>query len=265
MSHHADTPARVVILGWHDATPRHLRAVARMHEARGHLVETILSESGKALGRPHGFRDLGRRLADTLARTHEARPLPLVFHSFSNAGFWTLAALLDAARSEHPFFADAHRATILDSAPGFPESIPFTFTARTAPMAFLPGLLARIGRPPAHHDRWLGPPLAALFGLWHLAAPTQVRFMERSSEVVRSAHRPSAEHPARPLLAVWGGADMLVEARYVESFLSRCEGDAIPIERLYFPTSAHVRHFVAHRAAYERATHAFLTGSLTRS
>jgi hypothetical protein len=249
---------RVVLLGWHDATPRHLRAVARMHESHGHLVTTILSEAGKDLSLPHGFRDRGRRLAASLARDHEARPLPLVFHSFSNAGFWTLSAILDALVERHPFVLDAHRATILDSAPGFPESVTAAFTARTAPMAFLPGLLARLGRPPAHHHPLLEPPLRVLFGLWHLAAPLQVRFMESAPRRVRAAHAPTAERAARPILAIWGGADVLVEPRYVEAFLARCEAEHIPVSRCYFPTSAHVRHFVAHRAAYDQAVGSLL-------
>jgi hypothetical protein len=155
-----------VVLGWHDATERHLRAVARMHEARGDRVQLVQSASGGALSRPHGFRDEGRRLAARLARTHEAEPLPLVFHAFSNAGFWTLSSILDALADAHPFTLDAHAATILDSAPGLPESVTASFTARTAPMAFLPGLLVRLGLPPAHRHPWLGPPLQAFFGLW---------------------------------------------------------------------------------------------------
>jgi hypothetical protein len=247
-----------VVLGWHDATLRHLRAVARMHALRADRVELVQSASGRALSTPRGFRDEGRRLAARLARVHEAEPLPLVFHAFSNAGFWTLSAILDALAAAHPFTLDAHVATILDSAPGFPESVSASFTARTAPMAFLPGLLVRLGLPPAHRHRWLEPPLRAFFGLWHLLSPVQVRFMESAPRRVRARHAPVPTRPARPVLAVWGGADVLVEARYVEAFLVRCEAEAIPVTRLFFPTSAHVRHFVAHRAAYETAVRDFL-------
>ncbi|GAB4200039.1 MAG: hypothetical protein OHK0013_10730 [Sandaracinaceae bacterium] len=249
---------RVVVLGWHDATLRHLRTVARMHELRGDRVEVVQSQSGRALSTPHGLRDEGRRLAARLARAHEVEPLPLVFHSFSNAGFWTLSATLDALACAHPFTLDAHVATILDSAPGFPESVSASFTMRTAPMAFLPGLLARLGLPPAHHHPIFEPPLRAFFGLWHVLSPIQVRFMERAPQRVRAAHAATPSRAARPLLAIWGGADVLVEPRFVDAFLARCEAEAIPVTRLFFPASAHVRHFVAHRAAYETAVRDFL-------
>jgi fermentation-respiration switch protein FrsA (DUF1100 family) len=85
--------------------------------------------------------------------------------------------------------------------------------------------------------------------------------MESAPRRIRGHHVPKPGRPARPVLAVWGGAEALVEPRYVEAFLARCEAEAIPVTRLFFPDSAHVRHFVAHRAAYEAAVRGFLAAS----
>lgn len=251
---------RVLLLGWHDATPRHLRAVARLHAPERNDVVPVISDSGRALARRGGFDAEARGHAEALARAHALDPRPLLVHSFSNAGFWTLAAILERLSHAHPEVLASHRGTILDSAPGFPEDFDARFTARTAPMAFLPGLLARLGRTPRHTHPLLSPALGALFGLWHLAAPRRIAFMRRALAVVRDAHRPSSEppRPARPLLAIWGGADALVPARHVESFLASCDAAAIPVERLYFEGSHHVRHLVAHRARYEQAVRAFV-------
>jgi acetyl esterase/lipase len=256
VSHIPSAPLRVLLLGWHDATPRHLRAVARLYEPLGHVVHPVVTSSGRSLARRGGFADEGRRQADALSRAHELSPRPLLVHSFSNAGFWTLAAILEAL-DEHPFVRDAHVGTILDSAPGFPEDFGASFTARTAPMAFLPGLLARAGRAPTHtHPLW-SPVLGALFGLWHLAAPSQIAFMRRALRTVREAHTPRVDRAARPVLALWGGADRLVAREHVEAFLERSEAEGVPVERLFFEQSEHVRHLVTHRAVYEKAVRAF--------
>lgn len=257
MSDKLSAPLRVLLLGWHDATPRHLRAVARLYEPLGHVVHAVVTSSGRSLARRGGFAEEGRRQAAALSRAHELSPRPLVVHSFSNAGFWTFAAILEALE-EHPFVRDAHVGTILDSSPGFPEDFDAAFTARTAPMAFLPGLLARAGRAPRHtHPLW-SPVLGGLFGLWHLAAPTQIAFMQRALRVVREAHAPAADRAARPMLAIWGGADRLVERAHVEAFLERTESSGVPLARLYFEGSDHVRHLVSHRAVYEKAVRGFV-------
>lgn len=242
--------ARVVLIGWHGSTERQLRPIDRLHTQRGRVVEVVIPESTRALATPFGFARQGLRLATRLDEMHTRDPRPLVFHSFSNGGFWTLAALVQALAAT-PSLADAHVLTILDSAPGFPDRVRFTFTARTAPMAFMPGILRALGRPPALHHPWLTPPLTIAFGLWHLASPIQVRFMERARPVLRAFHRRSGT--ARPLLALYGGADPLIPIEHVESFLAACESEGIPTERLFFPTSSHVRHVFAHRDAYMRA------------
>lgn len=252
-----DGRLRVLVLGWHDATPRHLRAVARLHTSEGHVVHPVLSESGRSLAQRGGFEVEGRAHARALARAHELDPRPLLVHSFSNAGFWTFAAMLRALALEHPFVLDRHVGTILDSAPGFDEVMSVSFTRRTAPMAFLPGLLARLGRAPRHTHPILTPALSVFFGAWHLLAPSQIGFMRGALGVVREAHLPRVDRAALPILGIWGGEDRLVEPRYVEAFLDRAEAEGVPVERTFFPDSVHVRHLVTHRAMYERTVRAF--------
>ena len=245
---------RVVLLGWHDATERHLRSIAHVHAAHGRAVLPFLSDAASSLSKRRGFLEHGERVASALAKAHAELPLPIVFHSFSNAGLWSLAGLLDALKLHHPALLDAHIATILDSAPGFPEHFDWRFTARTAPLAFVPGLLHRMKRPIAHRHPLLSPTLALLFGLWHVLAPEQVRFMARAPRRIRDAHRGTT----KPLLIVYGGQDELVPAEDVERFAMRAEQEGLVVARLYFPTSRHVRHIVQHRREYDARMTAFL-------
>lgn len=244
------TPMRVLVLGWHGSRERHLRGLARHYETRlGAETLTHVPRSFEAMARPGGWAREGARIAERLARADAERPLPFAIHAFSNAGFWSARALLEALP---PALRARHRATLLDSAPGFPERVSARFTAKYASRAMLPGLLAALRLRPAHTHPVLTPPLTALLGLWHLVAPRQVRFMESSLEAMRAAHR------AIPLLLVWGGADELVPAEHVERFAAAAERAGVPVERLFFPDGKHVAHMVAHRREYLAAATAFL-------
>jgi fermentation-respiration switch protein FrsA (DUF1100 family) len=229
----------VVVLGWHGSTERQLRVIARWYEARGHAVRVVITPTFRTMGRRGAWPAFGRRLARELGETK------VILHAFSNAGFWTMSALLDAMKTK-PL------CVVIDSAPGFPETIPMWFTAKFATAAMMPSLLARAGRTPRTYHRWLSPPLAVFFGAWHLVAREQVRFMETGQARVIERIR------GVPLLAIWSDADTLVPAEHVASFLDRAEHAAIPVTRLHLPDSAHVRHFVQHRHAYFAALAAFL-------
>jgi hypothetical protein len=227
---------RVLVLGWHGSTERHLRPIARTWEALGVEARTIVPDTWRAMSRRHGWQHLGARLCEG-----ELDERPWLAHAFSNAGFWSLGALLEAAARDAPEKLAAHRGTVLDSAPGFPERVSPLFTARFAAMAMTPSVLAAIGRTPLPVHPVVTPALGVFLGLWHLVSPGQVRFMERSQA------RFIARHARKPLLSIWGGADTLVLPRYVESFLARAEAGGVPVDRLYFEETGHVRHFVEHR------------------
>lgn len=239
---------RELIVGWHGSRERHLRVLAKHDQARfGAEVLTHVPRTFRAMSLPRGWPGEGRALAARLEAAHAARPMPLVIHAFSNAGFWTTAALLEALS---PALREAHVATIVDSAPGFPPQVSARFTAKYATRAMLPALLAQLGAPRARPVA--EPAFAAFLYLWHHVAPAQVRFMEESLAVMREAHR------GRGLMVVWGGRDTLVPAEHVESFVRGCEAAGVAVEPLYFEDGEHVRHLVARRREYLAARDTFL-------
>lgn len=241
-------PYRAIVLGWHGSRERHLRPLAKHHEARGADVIVHAPRTFRAMVPPRGWQ----REAEPLAAEILARdPRPLVVHAMSNAGFWSSLALLER-------LGDRARlaGTILDSAPGFPERVSFLFTARYASRAMLPALLHQLGLPPAHTHPLFRPPIAALLGAWHLVSRRQVRYMESSQPRMRALHRDL------PLLGIYGGADELVLPHYVERFLDGAKDAGAKVERLFFPDGGHVRHLVEHRAEYLAAVDRFLTRAL---
>lgn len=251
-----DARPRVLVLGWHGSRERHLRPIARTWETLGAEPHVVVPDTWRAMSFPHGWPRLGERLLADLERIDprdaDGRARPWLAHAFSNAGFWSLAALLDAAAAHDPGRSSAHLGTVLDSAPGFPERVSPFFTARFASMAMTPSILAALGQKPRETHPLVTPPLALFLGLWHLVARDQVRFMETSQA------RFIAHHAGKSLLGIWGGADRLVLARYVTSFLERAERGGVRVERRFFPTGAHVRHFIEHRSEVAAALGAFL-------
>lgn len=233
--------ARVLILGWHGSTERQLRAIARWWQARTADVRIVITPTFRTMGRRGSWPAFGQKLARELPS--DARPL--VIHAFSNAGFWTMSALLDALPTPPA-------RVIVDSAPGFPETIPMWVTAKFATAAMMPGLLASLGRRPRLFHPLISPPVALFFGVWHLIAREQVRFMETGQRRVLDRLR------GAPLLAIWSDADVLVPAEHVVAFLDRAEREGVRVERLHYTESAHVRHFVQHRAEYFARVEAFV-------
>ncbi len=244
---------RALLIGWLGSTPRHLRPLARHLEARGADVSVRVPDTLRAMATPGGWARQGRAIAAQLAEAHAADPRPWFLHASSNAGFWSAAALFDAL---DPSVRAAHRGSILDSAPGFPDRVSPRFTARFAGRAMLPGLLAALGQPPAHTHRWLTPPVSALLGAWHVLAPRQVRFMESSLARMRAAHTDA------PLLLLHGDADALVLPEYVEAFHRACLAEGLRAERVTVPGATHVRLLVAHRAGYLEAVDGFVRRAL---
>jgi pimeloyl-ACP methyl ester carboxylesterase len=233
---------RVVVLGWHGSTERQLRVIARWYQARGHAVRVVITPTFRTMGRRGAWPAFGLELAKELGDE------PLILHAFSNAGFWTMSALLDALPSK-PL------RVIVDSAPGFPEKIPMWVTAKFATAAMMPGFLASLGRKPRSFHPVLTPVVAAFFGAWHLVAHEQLRFMETGQRRVID------ELGGVPLLAIWSDADTLVPAEHVVRFLDHAARAGVSVTRLHFTDSAHIRHFVQYRAEYFARLAAFLDAS----
>jgi hypothetical protein len=232
---------RVLILGWHASTERQLRGIARWYETRGFAPRTVITPTFRTMGVRGAWPVFGEKLA----REVDAQTGSLVIHAFSNAGFWTMSALLDAMRT-------VPTRVVIDSAPGFPEKIPMRTTARFATAAMMPGLLTALGRRPRLFHPLLSPPIAFFFGAWHLIAREQVRFMETGQARVIAKLRGVS------VLGIWSDADVLVPAEHVGAFLDRAEREGVAITRLHFRDSAHVRHFVQHRGEYFARLEAFV-------
>lgn len=238
--------ARVVVIGWHGSTERHLRAIAKAWEALGAEVVPVVPDSWRGMSQEGGWRAIGEELAERLAVLDASAPRPLVLHTFSNAGFWTMVATLDACARLHPGLHSRLGAVLIDSAPGFPEKVSPRFTARFAAMAMAPAILAALGQKPAHRHPLLTPALQAFLNFWHRIAPRQVRFMESSQA------RLLALVGDRPLTVLYGDADELVPHELVAAFVERARRRG-PVQEVFFPGSAHVRHLGSHRGRYTQA------------
>ena len=169
----------VAILGWAGSTVRQLRGVGGIYRRAGAEVVPASANVFRAMARPGGWAEEGRALA---ARLVEADPEHLVFHVFSNAGFWTYAATLEALP---PASLARVRAVILDSAPGFPERIEPWFYARYSAMAMMPAVLRALRRPPALRHPLLTPPVWAFMRGWYHVNPTAVTAAQESLRIVR--------------------------------------------------------------------------------
>lgn len=240
-----------VILGWAGSTGRQLRAVAAWHRDHGLEPIVFVPRVIRAMAFPWGWREEGRALAQRVRQS--SRGEPIVVHSFSNAGFWTFAAMLRELEG-NPIVA-AIRALVLDSAPGFPEQLGASFTARYSAMAMMPLVMRALGRPPALSHPLLDPPLIAFMRLWYHLSPIQIRQAEESLSIVR-------ETGAFPILALYSDADSLVPARFVEGFLDSLRARGRDVHAVRFERSEHVRHMLAHRHAYFDAVDAFVRDAL---
>ncbi len=238
-----------LVMGWHGSTKRHLRPFERTWRGLGGAPVSSVPDTFRALAFPSGWQSRARALADTWESSE--RGAPWIAHAFSNAGFWSLAALLDELASRRSPRLDSLRGVLVDSAPGFPEKIPVHFTARFATRALLPPLLHSLGVR-SRAARWLlAPPTAAFLAFWHVITPAQVRFMETSQARLLAALPPDA-----PLTLLHGSRDRLVRPTYVREFAARAIAEGRRVERHEIAAADHVRVFLEARGEYERAMEA---------
>lgn len=225
------------ILGWAGSTARQLRTIAAWYEGRSLTPIVVTPRVFRAMAFPWGWSREGA----ALARRVEGARGPLVVHAFSNAGFWTYAAMVRALVERRNEVLDRVSALVLDSAPGFPARLDARFTSRYSAMAMMPIVLRALGRPPALSHPLLDPPLRAFMRLWYHVSPLQIRFAERSLDVVRETGR-------WPILALYSSADTLVSAEHVEAFLAAIRDR--PLRAIRWEDSEHVRHMIVHRREY---------------
>jgi hypothetical protein len=229
-----------------------------MHQQLGACDARIfVTDTFRAMGARDGWHEEGARLADRVELDRSRDALPLIVHSFSNAGFWTLRAMLDVASRG---VRESLAGVVLDSAPGFPaDHVSARFTAEFAAMAMMPGLLASLRLAPALRHPLLTPAAQAFMGLWHLVSPAQVRFMASSQHALR-------EHVRRvPVLLAYGGADELVLPRYVEAFADALAHDGADVMRAHWPDAPHVRAMLTHRREYTAHVRSLVMRALATS
>jgi len=242
--------AHVAILGWAGSRPRQLRGVGAFY--RRHAAAEVHTHSAdvfRAMGDPQGWPREGA----TVARMLEAADPPrLVVHVFSNAGFWTHAAMLEAL---DPAILERIDAVIFDSAPGIPEKIDPWYYARYSTMAMMPMILRAFRRPPALHHPLLTPPVWAFMRLWYHLSPTQLARAEASLGLV-------IDTGAWDHLFLYSAADELVPPHFVEAFAHRLREADRGVETRRWEDSAHVRHMLSHRLEYFDRVAAFLSTRL---
>jgi hypothetical protein len=239
-----------VVIGWAGATERQLRGVVRWYGARGASAFSARPRIFHAMAFPNGWRREGEALAGQL--TERAPEGAIAVHAFSNAGFWTYAAMLRALDAG---VRDRIALAVIDSAPGFPERLDPRFTVRHSTMAMMPLLLRALGRPPALSHPVLDAPLRAFMRLWYAVSPTQIRQAEESLAIVR-------ETGAWPLLFLYSNADSLVPAEHVGAFVASVRGREV--HELRWDDSENVRHMLVHRGEYFDAIAARLAAVLQR-
>jgi hypothetical protein len=200
----------------------------------------------RAMAFPGGWAREGSALAERILAS--AGDEPIVIHAFSNAGFWTYAAMLRVLARDPRGRAvrDRISAVVIDSAPGFPERLEAGFTARYSAMAVTPILLRAMKREPELSHPLLDLPLRAFMRLWFHASPRQIRDVEQSLEVVRGTGE-------WPLLFLYSSADTLVSHEYVEPFVASLAARGRDVTSICWDDSEHVRHMLKHRNAYFRA------------
>lgn len=194
------------------------------------------AEVFEAMRRTDGWERQGARVVEELRAAGDG---PVVVHSFSNAGFWMLAAALEQLGPDE---RGQIRATVLDSAPGFGPHVTRRFYARNATMAMMPLILRAFGKPPALRHPLLTPPTWLFMRVWYELSHAHRRRAEDALRVVR-------ELDDSPLLFLYSTADELVESKYVEAWRATVERRR-PVQSVRWTDSAHIKHMIQHRDAY---------------
>lgn len=242
----ADLEGRpVAILGWAGATERQLRSIVAFYRSLGAVPFTHRARVFRAMAFPNGWEKEGAALAARVRARIRRGEGPIFVHLFSNAGFWSFAALL---RTLPPELHSHIERVVVDSAPGFPKHIAPRFYADHATKAMMPMALRALGQPPALESRWLTPPLWLFFRGWYHVSTPQQRQAERSLGIIRDSRL--------PMLFLYSDADELVPTSLVEAFIDSLE-HGVEAER--FVGSPHVAHMVRHRTRYLEVVREFLS------
>jgi len=244
--------ARVLLLGWGNATPSQLVVYERLYKILGLEPSSVIPDTLEGLGRAGAY---GRALAPLAAElAAEAGTRPLVVHLFSDNGFMGWAALLEAldATEDGRRARDAIRGVILDSSPGlWAVRGPFDFARR-----FALGMTPAVSRMAKLGARERLPVVTSLLGFGFLGY--QLLFRGSVRAMLSAGKRVEAKQPACPQLFLFGEKDILVPPRDVRAWIARQRAAGIDAEEHAFPTARHVALFPKDPRRYREAVAAFL-------
>jgi pimeloyl-ACP methyl ester carboxylesterase len=248
--------ARVVLLGWGNATPSQLVVYQRLYKLLGLESVTVIADTVAGLTDPAAY---ARSLAPLAAQLAKNDQRALLVHLFSDNGFIAWAALLDAlAATEGGRRArDAIRGVVLDCSPGlWNVRGPLDFARRFA-LGMTPAVsrLARLGA--RERLPFVTPLLAAGFLGYQLVFRRSVKTM------LSAAARVTDHQPRCPHLFLYGEADVLVPAHDVRAWIARQRAAGIEAEDQAFADARHVALFPKDPKRYKATVTAFVTRVLT--
>jgi pimeloyl-ACP methyl ester carboxylesterase len=252
-----DGRARVVLLGWGNASPSQLVVYERLHKALGLDPTSVIPSTLEGLGRPDAYARSLAPLAAELAAEAGARPI--VVHLFSDNGFIGWAALLDAldATENGRRARAAMRGVILDSSPGlWAVRGPVDFARRFA-LGMTPAV-SRIAKLGARERLPFVTPLLALGFLGY-----QLLFRRQIKVMLSASRRIAEKQPSCPELFLYGERDVLVPPADVRAWIQRQRDAKIDVEEHAFPEARHVALFPNDPRRYRAAIAAFVKRVVT--
>jgi pimeloyl-ACP methyl ester carboxylesterase len=245
--------ARVLLLGWGNATSSQLVAYERLYRSLGLTASSVIPNTLEGLKSPHAYARTMAPVAAELAAEDGERPI--VVHLFSDNGFVGWAALLDAldATEGGRRARSAMRGVILDSSPGlWAVRGPIDFARRFA-LGMTPAVarLAKLG--PRERLSLLTPLLALGFVGYQALFRGSVRVMLSASKRVE-AKQPRCSH-----LFVYGEQDILVPPRDIRAWIARQRDAGIDVEEHAFARARHVALFPNDPRRYKKTISDFVT------
>lgn len=242
--------ASVLLLGWGGCSERQLEPFAQMHRELGRETRAFICPMLRALLHFEGERRAFRAEAAWLAAAAAKRPV--IIHSFSDNGFFSLCMLLSVLReSPEGRRAIANlRGVILDSGPALYAAVGREFSARFA-SALTPFCLRGLGLPAQQHHDLATPALRACFGLYQACWAGTVR------RIVGAYDEVSFDYPRCPHLFLYSNDDPVSPRRDIEAFAEGQKARGVPVETRCFSTDRHLGALRADPRVYRGAVAAF--------
>ncbi|XP_078438715.1 alpha/beta-Hydrolases superfamily protein [Wolffia australiana] len=258
-----------VLLGWLGAEQRHLRRYAEMYGSRGmRTVSFVVPVDELAFDLGRGVEEKIGRFAAELAAWVEGGPRRrLLFHTFSNTGWFTYGAILENLRSRKDIL-EKIGGCVVDSGAD-PEINPQVWAAgfsaalmkkrRQVALALeevLPGDTAVAE--PVGEERDV-PELVVLSILEKLFSFV-LKLPDVNQRLSKIISILSHEQPPCPQLYLYSSADRVIPARSVELFIESQRDKGREVHAHDFRVSPHVDHLRTFPRVYSAKLHDFLHG-----